>query len=206
MKNILVLFVFILINCTNGNTSHKKLLSNESEEKIMDYASFHQQAKAYIEANNFNTDYYYLIDLSQHSGKNRFFIYDFNKQQIVDKNLVTHGSCDQFEDNPKKWEKVKFDVRNNSHCSMNGKYKIGNRDYSSWGIKVKYWMHGLEKSNATAVDRVVVLHSWNAVKNEEIYPKYSPLSWGCPAVSNSFMEKLDKQLQQSQKPVLLWII
>jgi hypothetical protein len=40
----------------------------------------------------------------------------------------------------------------------------------------------------------------------EIYPRHSPLSWGCPAVSNEFMEKLDERLQQSKKPVLLWII
>ena len=120
--------------------------------------------------------------------------------------MVTHGSCDQFEENPNKWEKVKFDNRVDSHCSMKGKYKIGNRDYSSWGINVKYWLHGLEASNKNAEKRVVVLHSWSAVKNKEVYPKYSPLSWGCPAVSDAFMGKLDVRLQKSEKPVLLWIV
>lgn len=89
---------------------------------------------------------------------------------------------------------------------MKGKYKIGNRDYSSWGINVKYWLHGLESTNKSAVKRVVVLHSWDAVKNFEIYPRLSPLSWGCPAVSDDFMKKLDERLQQTKKPVLLWII
>jgi hypothetical protein len=89
---------------------------------------------------------------------------------------------------------------------MKGKYKIGTRDYSSWGINVKYWLHGLEESNESAVKRVVVLHSWNAVKNNEVYPKFAPLSWGCPAVSNEFMEKLDTRLKKSEKPVLLWIV
>ena len=124
----------------------------------------------------------------------------------MDRNLVTHGSCDQFEENPDKWKKVKFDHRIDSHCSMKGKYKIGNRDYSSWGINVKYWLHGLEATNKSAEKRVVVLHSWSAVKNKEVYPKYSPLSWGCPAVSNEFMKKLDSRLQKSEKPVLLWIV
>jgi hypothetical protein len=64
----------------------------------------------------------------------------------------------------------------------------------------------LEESNKNAVKRVVVLHSWNAVKNNEVYPKFAPLSWGCPAVSNEFMEKLDTRLQKSEKPVLLWIV
>ncbi|WP_333808607.1 murein L,D-transpeptidase catalytic domain-containing protein [Flavobacterium sp.] len=185
------------------------LCSTNSEVEtvaIKNYNSFHKEASDFCKENQYNEDYYFLIDLSVHSGKNRFFIYDFETNKVVDKNLVTHGSCDQFEENPKKWEKVKFDHRVNSHCSMKGKYKIGNRDYSSWGINVKYWLHGLEPSNKNAVKRVVVLHSWSAVKNQEIYPRYSPLSWGCPAVSDAFMEKLDERLQQSEKPVLLWII
>ena len=64
----------------------------------------------------------------------------------------------------------------------------------------------MEEANKSAKDRVVVLHSWDAVSDEEIYPNYSPLSWGCPAVSNEFMKKLDVQLQNTDKPVLLWII
>jgi hypothetical protein len=146
------------------------------------------------------------LDFSIHSGKNRFFIYDFTSKIVTDKKLVTHGTCDQFEENPNKWEKAAFDVRVNSHCSMKGKYKIGKRDYSSWGIKIQYWLHGLEPSNKTAVERVVVLHSWNAVKNKEVYPRYSPLSWGCPAVSDDFMLLLDERLQATEKPILLWIV
>jgi hypothetical protein len=133
-------------------------------------------------------------------------VYDFNSNKITDKNLVTHGSCDQFETNDDKWEKAKFDSRVDSHCSMKGKYKIGQRAYSSWGIHVKYVLHGLEKSNKNAESRYVVLHSWSAVSNEEVYPDVSPLSWGCPAVSNDFMKKIDAKLKETKKPVLLWII
>ena len=89
---------------------------------------------------------------------------------------------------------------------MKGKYKIGKRDYSSWGINVKYWLDGLEESNKNAVERVVVLHSWSKVSDKEIFPGYSPLSWGCPAVSDAFMKKLDEKLKVTDKPVLLWII
>ncbi|NHN26241.1 peptidase [Flavobacterium jejuense] len=206
MKKILFISFIGLLCCNNNKISENKSVSVIKEESFKDYSTFHNEAKAYIKQNNFNKDFYYLIDLNEHSGKNRFFIYDFKTNSIIDKNLVTHGSCDQFEENPEKWQKVKFDVRSDSHCSMKGKYKIGKRDYSSWGINVKYWIHGLEETNSTAVKRVVVLHSWDAVKNEEIYPKYSPLSWGCPAVSNEFMKKIDNQLKQVEKPVLLWIM
>lgn len=176
------------------------------EAPAKDYSLVHAQAQKFCTANDYNPDYYFLVDLGIHPGKNRFFVYDFKTKKVADKNLVTHGSCDKFSPNPEKWEKARFSEKTNSHCSMKGKFKVGKRDYSSWGINVKYWLHGLENSNKTAVERVVVLHSWSQVPDEEIYPEVSPLSWGCPAVSDNFMQKLDARLQKTDKPVLLWII
>lgn len=170
------------------------------------YETYHSQALAFCKEQKFNESYYFLLDFSIHSGKNRFFIYDFNKKQIEKSALVTHGSCDALEANPTRFEKAKFSNAANSHCSSLGKYKIGKRDYSSWGINIKYWLHGLESTNNKAVDRVVVLHSWSVVYDEEIYPNYSALSWGCPAVSDNFMKHLDEMLKKSTKPVLLWIV
>ena len=205
MRFIIIIFSICFLCCNNSEVKSKANTVNTIKSS-KDYSAFHNEALAFCKENKFNESYYFLVDLSLHSGKNRFFIYDFNAEKVIDKNLVTHGSCDQFEDNLYKWQNVKFDNRVNSHCSMKGKYKIGNRDISSWGIKIKYWLHGLEETNETAVKRVVVLHSWNAIKNKEIYPRYSPLSWGCPAVSNEFMYKLDDKLKNTGKPVLLWII
>lgn len=178
----------------------------ETKELLKDYSKFHKEALSFCEKRQFNTNYYILIDLSIHPGKNRFFVYNFSSGKNDYEKLVTHGSCDVFEDNDTKWEKAKFSNKNDSHCSSKGKYKIGKRDYSQWGINVKYWLKGLEKSNDNAEKRVTVLHSWEAVSDEEVCPKYLPLSWGCPAVSNDFMTVLDKKLQKSDKPVLLWIV
>lgn len=196
MKSIF-LVLFLSFVCCNNDT---KAVVDKN------YDSKNSEALQFCKENGYNEDYYFLIDLSLHPGKNRFFVYNFKQKKIENKNLVTHGSCDVFTENPDKWEKAKFSSTTDSHCSMKGKYKIGKRDYSSWGINVKYWLHGLDKSNANAVKRVVVLHSWEAVSNEEVFPKVSPLSWGCPAVSNEFMRILDAKLQLTKKPVLLWII
>ncbi|RZJ65283.1 MAG: peptidase [Flavobacterium sp.] len=171
-----------------------------------DYAATNLEAVAYCRQNGLNNDFYFLVDLSVHSGKNRFFVYDFKQKKIVDENLVTHGTCDAFGENPKMFEKAKCSNRVDSHCSASGKYKIGKRDYSAWGIKVKYWLKGLETTNDNSEKRVVVLHSWEAVSDTEVYPDYSPLSWGCPAVSDNFMTKLDTRLKDVRKPVLLWIV
>lgn len=171
-----------------------------------DYTARHNEALAFCKQKNYSEDYYFLIDMSVHSGKDRFYVYDFKQKKITAKNIVTHGSCDKFEENDTKYEAAKFSNRNDSHCSSLGKYKVGKRDYSTWGINVKYWLDGLEATNSNAKERVVVLHSWDAVPDKEIYPQYSPLSWGCPAVSDNFMRKLDAKLQATDKPVLLWIV
>lgn len=193
-KTILVL-VFSLLTC-----------SSAVEEMPKDYSTRHQEAQSFCKANGFNQEYYFLLDFNVHSGKNRFYVYDFKLQKVINQNLVTHGSCDVFEENPQKYKKAKFSNANSSHCSSKGKYKIGKRDYSSWGIHVKYWLHGLETTNTNAEKRVVVLHSWDAVSNDEIYPRYAPLSWGCPAVSDEFMKVLDEKLKMANQPVLLWIV
>ena len=198
MVRILFLVFIQFISCSGSNAK------NDTPAK--DYSNTHTEALAFCKQKKYCEDYYFLIDLSVHSGKNRFYVYDFKQKKIVDQNLVTHGSCDIFEDNDTKYQKVKFSNLDKSHCSSSGKYKVGKRDYSSWGIKVKYWLEGLDETNSNAQNRVVVLHSWNAVANKEIFPRYSPLSWGCPAVSDNFMQTLDAKLQASGKPVLLWIV
>ncbi len=197
MTRTIALLFFGLISCIS---------TSENEAPPKDYTSKHAEALAFCKKEKFNEDYYFLIDMSVHSGKNRFYVYDFKQKKVTGSNIVTHGSCDVHEDNDDKYDKAKFSNRDGSHCTTLGKYKIGKRDYSSWGINVKYWLHGLEKSNNNAVARVVVLHSWDAVADTEIYPDHSPLSWGCPAVSDNFMKKLDEKLQKAEKPVLLWII
>jgi hypothetical protein len=197
MIKITFLLIVNLISCSR---------TESKEQRGKDYSALHAEAIGYCKKEGFNDEYYFLVDMSIHSGKNRFFVYDFNTKKVTDTNLVTHGSCDGFEANNLKYKQAKFSNRIDSHCTAAGKYKVGKRDYSSWGIKVKYWLDGLEESNSNARGRIVVLHSWSAVADNEIYPSYSPLSWGCPAVSDNFMKVLDKKLQKTNKPVLLWIV
>lgn len=199
MIRLFISLIILITGCTKFSAENKS-----AEAK--DYIAVNNDALAYCKSKAFCTDYYFLVDLSIHSGKNRFFVYDFRQNKIVDQNLVTHGACDAFETNNTPYQKAKLSNRVDSHCSAAGKYKIAGRDYSSWGINVKYWLDGLEESNSNARDRVIVLHSWSAVANKEVYPNYSPLSWGCPAVSDNFMHTLDTKLQATKKPVLLWII
>jgi hypothetical protein len=179
---------------------------SEKNAEARDYKPFYEEARRFITSRGYQNDFFFLIDLSRHSGTNRFFVYDLEQNIIVDSALVTHGTCDVFENNPHPHKQAAFSNRENSHCSSKGKYEVGKRDYSSWGIHVKYWLRGLEAQNSNAEKRVVVLHSWSVVPEEETFPQYIANSWGCPAVSDQFMHKLDDMLKQQSLPTLLWII
>lgn len=92
-----------------------------------------------------------------------------------------------------------------SHCSSIGKYVVLDRGVSQWGIKVNYILQGKDKTNSNAKNRAIVLHSWEAVSEDEAYPQGTPEGWDCPAVSNESMKEIDEMLKQNKK-VLIWII
>jgi hypothetical protein len=212
--SIYILNIFLLFACNINDIDPKKqndnkpTISNEINTKI-DIEIYRQQAvlaKQFIKENKLNSDFYFLIDLNRHSGLKRFFIWDFNKDTIENSFLVSHG-CGQ---NPwgREYSKEKAEISNKdgSHASSVGKYIIKERGFSNWGIHVKYNLKGQDSSNSNAFKRLIVLHSWERVPDEEVFPKGTPEGWGCPAVSNTSMQIIDKKLKSSKKYVLLWVI
>lgn len=159
-------------------------------------------AKTYCVEKGFNTNYCFLIDFSIPSGKKRFFVWDFKGDSIKYSSLCAHGYGK--ESTPKK--PVYSNVEG-SYCSSLGKYKVGIRSYSKWGINVHYKLHGLESTNSNAFKRYIVLHSYTPVPTLEIYPMHLPLgiSQGCPVICDDVMRKVDALLKAEKKPVLLWI-
>lgn len=171
---------------------------NKTKEKAIEALQFSKD-------NKLSTDFCILIDMSLHSGVNRFVVWNFKEQKITGKYLVGHGcgnnswSSDESKDNPT------FSNEDGGHLSSLGKYKLSGRGYSDWGIHVKYLIHGMEKSNNNALKRFIVFHSWNLMSDEETFPKGSPEGWGCPTISNNAMRAIDPMIQKSKKPVLMWI-
>lgn len=164
-----------------------------------------KQALQFCKSHNFNANHCILIDMSLHSGIKRFVVWNFAKDTIAYSCLVGHG-CGK---NPWSYdfskEKPVFSNIDGSHCSSLGKYKIGMRGQSDWGVNIKYLLHGLESTNSNALKRFIVFHSWEAVSDTEIYPDGTPEGWGCPTISNKSFMFMDKWLKNSQKPVLMWI-
>lgn len=172
--------------------------------KTAQYQSKAADAKLFATSNAMNTNYCFLVDMSLHNGKKRFAVWDFQGDTVLREMVVTHGAAGAKGLDYSTATKPVFSNVSSSHASSLGKYKVGARSYSSWGINIHYKLHGLEPTNSNAFKRVVVLHSWNAVAQKEVYPNELPYSWGCPAVSNADMLYLDSLLKV-EKNVLMWI-
>jgi len=176
--------------------------TKESLTRIEEKAA---EALDFCKSNGYNTDFCILIDMKIHSGKYRLFVYNFNTQQIERKALCAHG-CGKG-DKTSTGANPLFSNAEGSWLTSLGKYKIGIRAYSQWGINVHYKLHGLESTNSNAFKRIVVLHSYSPVSSIEIYPLHLPMGWslGCPVTDDDTMTYLDEKLKNAKKPVLLWV-
>lgn len=209
-------FISILFYCCNtidnknGNNTfaknEKEILTNVplsiDTQKIKRKA---KEAYQYVGSKNMSKDWCILIDMSLHSGVKRWIQWDFKHNKIISEAITTHGCGTKNWANDHSKTKPSFSNIPESHLSSLGKYRIGERGHSSWGIGVKYILHGLDTTNNNAAKRFIVLHSWEKVSDAITYPKGAPESWGCPAVSNAYMQYIDKEIQAVKKPILLWI-
>jgi hypothetical protein len=189
---ILIIFLF----------AQHSTLTKENITRIEEKA---EEALSFCKTNGYNTDFCILIDMKIHSGKYRMFVYDFNNKQIERKALCAHG-CGKG-NMESTGSKPLFSNEEGSLLTSLGKYKIGIRSYSQWGINVHYKLHGLDSTNSNAFKRIVVLHSFTPVSSIEIYPLHLPMgfSQGCPVTDNETMTYLDTKLKNTEKSILLWI-
>ena len=155
------------------------------------------QARDYINEHGFDGEHCFLVDMRIPSGKNRFFVYNLNKDSVEMAGLVAHGSGITNSDTPV------FSNTPNSYCTSLGKYKIGKSYNGKFGLAYK--LYGLDKTNSKAFDRFVVLHAHACVPNDEVAPLPICESWGCPTVSPAFLTRLQSYLDETTKPVMLWI-
>ena len=156
------------------------------------------QVRIYAEQKGFSDKYCFLVDMSIHSGKNRFFVYDLASNSIIISGLVAHGCCNQS-----FLAEAKFSNTPSCGCSSMGKYKVGCVYYGQYGRS--YRLYGLEPTNSNAFRRAVVLHGFSCVPDEESFPKPVCNSLGCAMVSPHFFARLSAIIDQSKKPILLWI-
>lgn len=153
------------------NENKSEIVSAERPRAEIDYSDYYKVAEQYCKINNLNQNKFILIDLGLHSGYKRFFIYDFKKQSISKSYMVSHGCGDNQWGRSSSRENPKISNEFDSHSSSLGKYVILDRGVSQWGIKVNYILQGKDKTNSNARSRAIVLHSWDAIPDNEVFPE-----------------------------------
>ncbi|MGX7668327.1 murein L,D-transpeptidase catalytic domain-containing protein [Flavobacterium pedocola] len=206
MKKIVFVSVFLITAVFGTNIFDKqkdkpisKTENSFGKAERNNIQNYVDTARTFI-ANNkdFNTKTAFFIDMKIPSGKNRFFIYDFSQNKVVDKGLVAHGSGSETGVEGK----LKFSNTNNSYCTSLGKYSIGKSYEGKFGKA--YRLYGLDKTNDNALLRNIVLHKYYQVP----YPEQDqPIcnSLGCPMVNEQFYSRIEKIIDTSDKKILLYI-
>ena len=157
-----------------------------------------QKVNNYAIQNDLSTEYCFMVDMSLPSGRNRFFIYDLKKNMVINSGLVSHGSC-----NETFLARPKFSNESKSGCSSLGKFKVGEFYTGKYGKSFR--LYGLDNCNSNAYRRAVVIHGYDCVPDEEIYPRVLCNSLGCVMVSYKFFDKISALIRKSEKPIVLWI-
>jgi hypothetical protein len=207
-KALLVFLIFLLLfSWFTSSGIWKRIKANKSIHTKKEYHGENAEgeklkkksteAVSFIKKHGYNESICFFIDMTLQSGQNRFFVYDVVKDSIQRSGLVTHGRCN------KMWlEGRKYSNEPGCGCSSLGKYKIGNSYNGRFGLAFK--LYGLDKTNNNAFKRFVVLHSHECVPETEVQDGICQ-SDGCPTVSPLFLQQLKPLINQSLKPILLWI-
>lgn len=218
MKTILIivlcLFIVAGVSCFHRQSSVGKESKEEiafadysgrksDKELLLDHLRLKaDSAKEYCKSKNFSEQHCILVNFNIHSGKQRYFVWDFEKDTVLFSSLCAHGMGRESTQ-----KKPVYSNDEGSYCSSPGRYKVGISSYSQYGIHVHYKLHGQDPTNSNAYKRIVVLHSHSPIPDQNIYPHHLPLGYslGCPVISDAAMRKTDSLLKESKKAVMLWI-
>ncbi|MGZ3787056.1 MAG: murein L,D-transpeptidase catalytic domain family protein [Bacteriovorax sp.] len=121
-----------------------------------------------------------VIDFSQHSSKERFYLIDMVSGR-VDKYQVAHG---KNSDPNYDGYATKFSNTPNSEMSSQGFYLTAETYEGSHGYSLK--LDGLSSTNSNARSRDIVIHPAPYVQPG----RKSGRSWGCPALDPRYSEEV----------------
>jgi hypothetical protein len=213
MQYFTLLATLLLFFCSCKNNTEKPVLNASLVTKNRAFFSYTKaytkcknnaaQLKQYALKNNYNTTYCVLIDMRLPSHKNRFFVYNLQKDTILYSGLVAHGTGSQTT-TPNA--DLSFSNVDGSRCTSLGKYKIGKNYMGAYGYSYK--LYGLDTTNSNAFKRAIVMHSHNCVPTtaSPYETDYSICySWGCPMITPTLLNTLKPIINKASKPLLMWI-
>lgn len=120
-----------------------------------------------------NKNYLTVIDFTQHSSKQRFYLIDLRSGD-VEQQLVAHGSGSERSNSG--WIPG-YSNTEGSHLSSKGFYLTAETYNGEHGFSMR--LDGVSSTNSKARSRAIVVHPANYVK-----ANMNPIgrSWGCPAL------------------------
>ncbi|KAF2506655.1 murein L,D-transpeptidase catalytic domain-containing protein [Flavobacterium sp. P21] len=195
---IFTLFLFMTVGVFSGAKHYFKedesTITNVEIERINSRIT---DIRNMINADRrYNSKIAFLIDMKVPSGKNRFFVYDLEKNEVIDQGLVAHGSGSETGIKGM----LKFSNMPNSNCTALGRYSIGKTYKGIFGKA--YRLAGLDETNNKALERAIVLHAYSAVPLlEQDY--YISNSHGCPMVNEEFFKRIQKIIDSSKTNILM---
>ena len=154
--------------------------------------------RAWCNCRGYNPHIAIFVDLSLHSGRNRFVVWDFEHERPILICPVSHGSGSQRSHVRSAYARVSNS--DGSHLSSIGRALIAERYEGRYGVA--YRLDGLEDSNSNLRPRCVVLHGWEYTTSYPIWPRATVGSHGCPVLSRRMMRRLDEVLQNEQKVII----
>ena len=187
------------------------LITGLSTPKDLDERA--EEALEYCQENGYSTEYCLLVDYGRHSGRVRFFLWDYEKEKPVLKSLCAHGYG--------KGSTARRPVFSNepgSFCSSLGHYRVGKEKTMSKpkGRKALV-LYGKDKTNSNALQRGILIHPVS-LPNFSIWPlmipvkvhkvlghKIRPKSEGCITIPFRKYEKVSNVAKSSNKPLMLWV-
>lgn len=191
MKNLVFLSLLLLFSCDSKSQEVSKSSSKSvPSEKIV-------QIKNFVKDTKYNQDLAIFINFRIPSNKFRFFIYDLKNDKILEKAIVAHGSGSVV----KGSNDLVFSNVENSYQSSLGKYQIGSSYVGTFGKS--YRLIGLDKTNSNAVKRAIVIHPYYCISDVETQ-NLACLSLGCPMLSPNFFKVVEKYIDGSKKPIILY--
>ena len=152
----------------------------------------------YCRKEGYNTDIALFVDLSRHSGRRRFVVWDFERAEMVVAAPVSHGSGSVRSHVRSAYARLSNE--DGSHLTSLGCALVAERYEGRYGVA--YRLDGLDDTNSNLRSRCVVLHSWEYTASFPVWPLATVGSFGCPVLSRKMMARLDKLLNKHERVVL----
>ena len=194
---IFVLLLFLII----GHSAPRDL--DERAEEALEYCG----------ENGYSTEYCLLVDYGRHSGRVRFFLWDFDKGKPLLKSLCAHGYG-----NGSTARRPVFSNDPGSFCSSLGHYRVGKeKTMSKPKGRKALLLYGRDKTNSNALYRGILIHPVS-LPNFSIYPlmipvkvhtilghKIRPKSEGCITIPFRKYSKVVETVKSCSKPLMMWV-